>query len=344
MKRRDAAFPSGDVLWYTSGVFSLKDNPWLRFFRVPNLPTAPGDALVGAAFMMPAGDATLPHALAASVGVFFMYMYGLADNDIADAAKDAVNAPDRPLPRGEISPRAATAAMFACLLAACLLPNWIVRLARPNGFMPLSWNVSMIALMCCVYAYNRMKRVWLMGACRGISVVCGGMAAWVPEFNPYTHDLFPENWWLFISLGVLATGWAIYIEAVTKLSEGEERPSEGLGNRRFVLGLSAFLPLLGFVPIACAPGVEFASCVPFVLPVTGCCCTFVAWCLAVAPLWLPHGPPERRRAVGRTIGALIYLQVGFMLIVPRVSFLVAAAALWLACRGVRRLLPHVSGS
>ena len=148
----------------------------------------------------------------------------------------------------------------------------------------------------------------------------------------------------FISLIVLAMGWSAYVEAVTKLSEGEKRPSEGFGNRRYLLGLSAFLPLLGFVPITCASGVGLTSCVPLILPLTGCCCAFVAWCIAVAPLWLPHGPQERRRAVGQTIGALIYLQVGFMLIVPRVSFLVAAAALWLACRGVRRLLPHVSGS
>jgi hypothetical protein len=70
----------------------------------------------------------------------------------------------------------------------------------------------------------------------------------------------------------------------------------------------------------------------------------VAWCIAVAPLWLPHGPQERRRAVGRTIGALIYLQVGFMLIWPHTPFIVAAAGLWLASRTVRSLFPHVSGS
>ena len=132
---------------------------------------------------------------------------------------------------------------------------------------------------------------------------------------------------------------------MTKLSEGWKRPSEGLGNRRYLLGLSAFLPLLGFVPIACASGVGFTSCVPLILPLTGCCCAFVAWCIAVAPLWLPHGPQERRRAVGQAIGALIYLQVGFMLIwPPRMPFLVAAAGLWLASRVVRRLFPHVSGS
>ena len=106
-------------------MFSLKDNPWLRFFRVPNLPTAPGDALAGAAFMMPVGDATLPQAFAAAVGVLFMYMFGLADNDVVDARADAENAPERPIPRGEISPMSASVAIVVCVCAAWMLPNVI---------------------------------------------------------------------------------------------------------------------------------------------------------------------------------------------------------------------------
>ena len=325
-------------------MFSLKDNPWLRFFRVPNLPTAPGDALAGAAFMMPAGDATLLQAFAAAVGVLFMYMFGLADNDLADMRTDAVNAPDRPIPRGEISYAAAMVAMCACLLAAWFLPTWIVRLVSPGTPLPMSWTVAMTMLFGCVYAYNRLKWPWLMGACRGMSVMCGGMAAWVPDVQPYARSLLPESVCLFIALCVLAMGWAAYIESVTKLSEGEERPSEGLGNRRFLLGLSAFFPLLGFVPTACSSGMEVSSYLMLVLPVAGCCCTFLAWCFAVEPLWMAHGPPERRRAVGKTIGALIYLQIGFMLIVPRLSFLAAAAGLWLASRLVHRLVPQISGS
>ena len=336
--------PTGTCCGILVGVFSFKDSPWLRFFRVPNLPTAPGDALAGAAFMMPVGDTTLVQGFAAGVGALFMYMYGLADNDLVGARTDAVNAPDRPIPRGEISRAAATVAMVACLVAACLVPNWIVGFVRPGTQMPQAWSVAMFALMCCIFAYNRLKRAWLMGACRGLSVVCGGLAAWVPDLHPYTRELLPENWYLLVSLAVLAMGWAAYVESVTKLSEGEERPSEGLGNRRYLLGLSAFLPLLAFVLIARAPGVAFSSCVPLILPVTGSCCTFVAWCLAVAPLWMPHDPPARRRAVGRTIGALIYLQIGFMLIIPRLPFLVAAAVLWLASRLVRRLVPQISGS
>lgn len=326
------------------GVFSLKVNPWLRFFRVPNLPTAPGDALAGAAFMLPMGEETLLQAFAAGVGALFMYMYGLADNDLVGARADAENASERPIPRGEISSVAALAAMTACLLAAYLVPNWMMGFASPGGQMPLTWSVAMILLAGCVYAYNRLKKAWLMGACRGVSVLCGGLAAWVPEFHPRTQHILPESLWLLLALTILAMGWAAYVESVTKLSEGEERPSEGLGNRRFLLGLSAFLPLLAFVPIACASDMAFASGLPLALPVAGCCCTFMAWCAAVAPLWLPHGPSERRRAVGQTIGALLYLQIGFMLIVPRLPFLIAAVGLWLASRLVRRLVPHISGS
>lgn len=322
-------------------MFSLKDNPWLRFFRMPNLPTVPGDALAGAAFMMPTGDATLPLAFAAAVGVLFMYMFGLADNDLVGRRTGTVNAPDRLIPRGEISYAAAMVAMCACLFAAWFLPTWIVGQVSPGTPLPISWTVSMTVLFGCVYAYNRLKWRWLMGLGRGISVMCGGLAAWVPDVHPYTRNLLHESVYLFIALCVLAMGWAAYIESVAKLSEGKERSSEGLGNRRFPLGLTAFLPLLGFVPIACSSAMGFSSFLMLVLPVAGCCCTFLAWCFAVEPLWMAHGPQARRRAVGNAIGALIYLQIGFMLIVPRPSFLAAATGLWLANRIVRRLAPLI---
>lgn len=324
-------------------VFSLKDNPWLRFFRVPNLTTVPGDALAGAAFMMPTGDATLPQAFAAAVGVLFMYMFGLADNGVVGIRTDAENAPDRQIPRGEISQPVALVAMFVCLIAAFFLPNWILELVSPGTRMPFVWTASMTMLLGCVCAYNRLKWPCLMGGCRGFSVLCGGMATWITDFHPYTREMLPESVWLLVSLSVMVGGWTAYIQSVAKLSEGAESPSEGLGNRRFLLGPSAFMPLLAFAVIAIAPGMTYASGISLVLPVAGCCCTFMAWCFAVDPLWMAHGPAERCRAVEKTIDALIYLQIGFMLIVPRPSFLAAATGLWLANRLIRRLVPHVSG-
>ena len=91
--------------------------PWLRFFRVPNLPTALGDAAAGSAlaFAMLAGgeapsDGVLAAFLAAAAAELLLYLFGLADNDIAGAESDARDAPDRPIPSGEISLRAARVA------------------------------------------------------------------------------------------------------------------------------------------------------------------------------------------------------------------------------------------
>ena len=65
---------------------------------------------------------------------------------------------------------------------------------------------------------------------------------------------------------------------------------------------------------------------------------------AVAPLGAAHGSDPRRAAVGRTVGALLYLQVGFMLVAPRRELLVAAVVLWLAARMIRRFAPAIRGS
>ena len=75
----------------------MKILPWLRFFRVVNLPTVPGDVLVGASVV----TALSTHATgmsrllcAACLVSVFMYMFGLAQNDILGAKTDV----GRPIP------------------------------------------------------------------------------------------------------------------------------------------------------------------------------------------------------------------------------------------------------
>ena len=91
---------------------------------LPNLPTAPGDALAGAAFLLVAMPEvfvySLPRVVAAGVAALCFYLFGLADNDIVGYASDQTNAPERPLPRGEISLRAARVARLLCLMGAVL--------------------------------------------------------------------------------------------------------------------------------------------------------------------------------------------------------------------------------
>lgn len=293
----------------------VKIKPWLQFFRLPNLPTAPGDALAGAAFFLSADGDGFAQAVAAGIAALSLYMFGLADNDIVGVATDGA---ERPLARGDISMRTARMARTICLVGAGIV-GACVR-------MPLAWWGAAGVLVCAVFAYNRTRSKWLMGLCRGLSVICGAFAVWRPA----------GDWKAIGALACLAVGWTLYIAAVTKLSEGEERDSEGLGGWRFVWGLSAFVPLGAcmFMPDPRA----------VLLPSVGSFFAFLAWCVAVTPLGGAHTSTDRRRAVGRAIGALLYLQVGYMLVVPCREFLVIAVVLWVAARLARRLAPEISGS
>ncbi len=328
----------------------MKIGPWLRLFRLPNLPTAPGDALAGAALLLGAfpetfSDGLVP-ALTAGGAVFFLYLFGLADNDVVGAKDDAVNAPERPIPSGALSLTAVKAARAVCLVLAFVLGLSV-------GHLPRFWTLMALMLVVCIFAYNRNKNPLLMGCCRGLSLLAGGGALVPDELTtrvPIVMQPGQPGLTLLVAEGALvlaAVGWALYVAAVTKLSEGEERASEGLGNRRYLLGLAAFSPLAALVPI-----VVYRLMLPeprispilILLPIFGCLWTFTAWCAAVAPLWQAHGPELRRAAVGRTVGALLNLQLGFMLVAPDRAFLLLALALWFAARVIRRLAPGIGGS
>jgi len=181
---------------------------WLRFFRVVNLPTVPGDVLVGAAVVAafacddPCSAVKFrPLALAlACAASCCLYLFGLADNDIVGAETDGS---ERPIPAGEISMGAARIARALCLLAAVA--------AGLIGNLPFVWWISSSVQLALEFNYNRTKWACVMGLCRGFNVVCG--AAAIAPIRP------SESWPFFVAVGV----WTIYIAAVTKYSEGEDR-------------------------------------------------------------------------------------------------------------------------
>ncbi|MBU2515685.1 UbiA family prenyltransferase [bacterium] len=74
-------------------------NAWLQLFRLPNLFTVPGEALVGG---MLAGVST-NSIFFAGLAFLFIYMGGLAVNDIVDYEEDSRERSWRPLPAGWIS-------------------------------------------------------------------------------------------------------------------------------------------------------------------------------------------------------------------------------------------------
>ena len=175
--------------------------PWLQFFRIVNLPTLPGDVLVGAALAIVACKNSIgnfsPSTLVASVlASCCLYLYGLADNDIVGAATDT----DRPIPRGEISLTAARLARGACWLGSLI--------CAVAGGLPFVWGLLACALLAVIIAYNRLKIAVLMGLCRGLNVLLGAAV-----FGAVTLRSVPV-------LGA-ALIWTLFITGVTKYSEGE---------------------------------------------------------------------------------------------------------------------------
>ncbi|MET9379255.1 SCO3242 family prenyltransferase [Streptomyces sp. NPDC002992] len=98
---------------------------WAELLRVSALFTVPGDALAGAAA---AGRRPNRSTLLAIGSSLCLYEAGMALNDWADRAEDAVDRPHRPIPSGRITPRAALTAS-AALTAAGL--GLAARAGRP---------------------------------------------------------------------------------------------------------------------------------------------------------------------------------------------------------------------
>ena len=212
---------------------------WLRFFRVVNLPTVPGDIWVGAvAYWWGEGvicdyGAALFNATIASV---LLYMFGLADNDIVGAETDE----GRPIPEGRISLRAARIARALCVLGAIavgLAPDPVS--LKP---LPWAWWPAAFALLLSAVVYNRTKFWALMGICRGLNVACGGAVAIGASCLSGQETASPFLW-----LGVCVAVWTVYIAAVTKYSEGEEMDAAKKRRVGFLVGAIIYLQIIALL-------------------------------------------------------------------------------------------------
>ena len=212
---------------------------WLRFFRVVNLPTVPGDIWVGAvAVWFGAGiicDYGTP-LFNATIAGGLLYMFGLADNDIVGAKTDE----GRPIPDGRISMRAARIARALCVISAIavgLAPDPVALRS-----LPWMWWPAAFALVCSIVVYNRTKSWALMGLCRGLNVVCGGAVAIGASLISGEDAASPLMW-----LGVCAAIWMVYIAAVTKYSEGEEMDAAKKRRVGFLVGAIVYLQIIALL-------------------------------------------------------------------------------------------------
>ncbi|MGW5177891.1 SCO3242 family prenyltransferase [Streptomyces sp. NPDC004082] len=172
---------------------------WAELLRLPALFTVPGDALTGAAA---AGARPGPRTLLAIGSSVCLYEAGMALNDWADRAEDAVERPHRPLPSGRVRPASA-------LLAAGLLTAAGLALAARAGRSALAVAVPLAAT---VWAYDLTLKHTpagpaAMGAARGLDLLLGAAAT-----TGGTRGALP-------SALVLGT----HTFAVTTVSRGETR-------------------------------------------------------------------------------------------------------------------------
>ncbi|MFC7257975.1 SCO3242 family prenyltransferase [Streptomyces lutosisoli] len=141
---------------------------WAELLRLPALFTVPGDALAGAAAL---GARPNSRTLLAIGSSLCLYEAGMALNDWADRAEDAVERPHRPLPSGRIRPAAALAASGALTAVGLALAD---RAGRPA----LAVAVPLAAT---VWAYDlTLKRTPVgpaaMATARGLDVLLGATA------------------------------------------------------------------------------------------------------------------------------------------------------------------------
>ncbi|MEU7718670.1 SCO3242 family prenyltransferase [Streptomyces tibetensis] len=141
---------------------------WAELLRLPALFTVPGDALAGAAAT---GARPTSRTLLATASSLCLYEAGMALNDWADRAVDAVERPHRPLPSGRIRPAAA-------LTAAGALTGAGLALAARAGRPALAVAAPLAAT---VWAYDLgLKRTpagpLAMGTARSLDLLLGAAA------------------------------------------------------------------------------------------------------------------------------------------------------------------------
>jgi 4-hydroxybenzoate polyprenyltransferase len=233
--------------------------PWLRLVRAGTLFSPGCDVLAGhcitsaALLSIPtlasAEPTTVARAMGASVAV---YAAGMVCNDIADRREDAIQRPERPLPRGQIS-----------LLAAAVLGAGLLMLAL--ALSPVPSHHALLAGLALAYDFA-LKRVRLLAAMtmailRGLNLLTAGLIAF-PHAQRSLWSGLQEVATSAPTLLVAASCYATYIGFVTILGILEDSAAP---RRSHVLLVQSIPPIAAMVGIATvAGGIGMATLVALV--------------------------------------------------------------------------------
>lgn len=311
--------------------FLLDLHAWCQLCRLPNLCTAPGDAMAGFLLAHAGLVAIFPDLIWVSLASLCFYTGGLIFNDWADRKVDAKERPHRPLPSSRIPSRQAFvggSVLFTLGLVCCMLLG------------PQAFRIG-ICLCVLIQTYNLfIKEVMIagplaMGACRGLNVLLGSSAAQADA------SMGSGPW---VAAGVIGA----YVASITHLSRKEAgtvlpRTEAWLPLAVLVLGF-----MLAFHQFDHLDGLwRMAAVLPF-LP-AGIIALLVA--LRISRNGNAHAVGVQARnqndrmaelpsLIGRLIGGLLFLQAGFIFASGKDSIALVLGSLAVVCWVMNQHLRH----
>ena len=209
-----------------------------RLARPANIITAYADIFAGYAAAGSAAPAALPFLLLATTG---LYGSGVVFNDVFDADIDATERPERPIPSGVVSLRAASI-FGAVLLASGIFFAW--RWSLLSGVVAAATATAALV-------YDRIGKHHAllgplnMGLCRALNLLLGVTVA---------GQIAGSRW-------LLAAVPLCYIAGITSLSRGEVKGGTQAAARISLCWLAA--ALLFYFVTAIVDGLRAAWCLPF---------------------------------------------------------------------------------
>jgi len=179
---------------------------WRQLLRAANVFTAVSNVVAGFLIVSRAWAPAAPLVALAAASAL-LYVAGMALNDAFDAELDAEERPERPIPSGRVSRRAARGVGWALLtggVGCAALASWLTGAAGPL--------VVAVCLAVMIVMYDGgLKKTWAgplaMGWCRTLNVMLGGSLCGGAE--------------LWFALGLYAAAIGVYTMGLTLIARGE---------------------------------------------------------------------------------------------------------------------------
>ena len=215
-----------------------RSGAYLQLVRAANTPTAVADILAGA-LLVGVGAEQLDRLAFLCGASVCLYSGGMALNDVADAHRDALLRPERPIPSGRVSRRSAAILSIVLLGAGLGLAAVADCRHASTGGIPGGYPATVLAtvLIGFIVAYDLLLKATplapaAMGMCRSLNLMLG-MSLAMPLIGK-------------TQLSAVALIW-VYITSVTLFARKESQAGTTIGLRLgwwgmwlAIVGLAAF--------------------------------------------------------------------------------------------------------